>query len=170
MGNGPPTCRVPMAHFGGPRRDGSQRLQLTVPPLGAPGPHWSLDGKQIAFSAGRRTRCLGSILSRLRAAVQQGYAQRGREVRRFPLLVVAGRGVPRLWRPHSPAVGQAGFHRLDLKTGTVSTSSPFGGSYSVLTHSPNGRYIAGLAGMKMNLRLYDVAARKQAEVDAQGWS
>ncbi len=158
-----------MAHFGGPRRDGSQRLQLTVPPLGAPGPHWSLDGKQIAFSAGRRTRCLGSILSRLRAAVQQGYAQRGREVRRFPLLVVAGRGVPRLWRPHSPAVGQAGFHRLDLKTGTVSTLPRSEDLFSP-HHSPNGRYIAGLAGMKMNLRLYDVAARKQAEVDAQGWS
>ena len=29
--------------------DGSDRLQLTSPPLGAGMPHWSPDGRQIAF-------------------------------------------------------------------------------------------------------------------------
>ena len=32
--------------------DGSQRLQLTSSPLAASMPHWSADGKQIAFSGG----------------------------------------------------------------------------------------------------------------------
>ena len=40
-----------MARYGGAKSDGSERLQLTFPPLRVLLPRWSPDGKQIAFNA-----------------------------------------------------------------------------------------------------------------------
>src|SRR5262249_45235780 len=43
--------KFPDTTLWGSRVDGSQRLQLTIPPMQAMLPRWSPDGKQIAFSA-----------------------------------------------------------------------------------------------------------------------
>jgi len=150
--------------------DGSQRLQLTVPPLSVGVPHWSPNGKQIAFFGGPPDSLprIYTVPFESGAVQQVTHGEGGKYGDAYfswspdgASLVFGG--------PVEPPVGQAGFHRLDLKTGTVSTLP---GSEDLFSphYSPDGRYIAGLAGMKMNLRLYDVAARKQTEIQAQGWS
>jgi Tol biopolymer transport system component len=48
--------------------DGSQRLQLTAPPMRVSAPHWSPDGKQIAFFGGPPVRQRGFTRRRSKAA------------------------------------------------------------------------------------------------------
>jgi Tol biopolymer transport system component len=144
--------------------DGSQRLQLTSGPLQAGMPHWSHDGKQVAF--------IGS---------QQGKPDR-------IYIVSFEGGAPRQvtngesgkngdsdpsWSPDgtllafgatAEVAAKRSIHVLDLKTSHVSGLPGSEGMWSP-RWSPDGRFIAGLSELGWSpVVLYDVRARTQTEL------
>jgi eukaryotic-like serine/threonine-protein kinase len=145
--------------------DGSQRLQLTSSPL-APGmPHWSPDGKQIAFfggTPGKPPRIY--VVSFDGGPIRQ---VTNRESGKY------GDGDPS-WSPdgESLAFGAAAnepaedesIHVVDLKTNHISALPGSEGMWSP-RWSPDGRFIAGLSGSGVNnLMLYDFGTRKQSQL------
>ena len=69
-----------------------------------------------------------------------------------------------------PAAPGEGLHRLDLKTGIVSSLPGSDDLFDPHT-SPDGRFIAGRTGFRYKLMLYDVTRRKQTEIFPEyiGW-
>ena len=146
------------------RVDGSQRLQLTSPPMQAFLPRWSPDGKRIAFSAavpGRPSRIY------VIAADGGGPAQltEGNHYETDPNwspdqnLLVFG-NAPWL---EGGAPSSAAIHMLDLNTRQVSTLSGSEGLYS--PHwSPDGRYILAMSLESPKLMLFDLSTHKWAEL------
>ncbi len=153
--------------------DGSQRLQLTSPPLIVRIPHWSPDGKQIAFFGGppnTATR-IYTVPFKSGAVQQATHGEAG----------IGGEG-DFSWSPdgasivfgvNGPAAPGEGLHRLDLKTGTV---SPLPGSQDLFAPhcSPEGHFIAAMVH-NWELNLYDVTSRKQTKIyskftDWPAWS
>jgi Tol biopolymer transport system component len=137
--------------------DGSERLQLTAPPLAGGFPRWSPDGTRIAFSAGANRSAFQVYL----VPAAGGEPER----------ILPEDGPPRKsqqWLPDwSPDGGSLLFggspiqwgderpiRRLDLRTREVSTLP---GSKAVMgpRWSPDGRYVAALSYDMLSLRLFD---------------
>jgi len=147
------------------RADGTQRLQLTSSPLGTSLPHWSYDGKQIAFIGGlpgKPTRIY--IVSRDGGAPRQvTNGESGKYGDSDPswspdgaLLAFGGIGLG--------TVGEESIHVVDLKTNHISALPGSAGMWSP-RWSPDGRFIAGLSGIpSTRLLLYDVRTQKQSLV------
>jgi Tol biopolymer transport system component len=164
--------------------DGSQLLQLTSPPLIAGLPHWSPDGKQIAFtghSAGGQWRVYLVAIdgSGLRQVTNGESGKQG--------------DCDPSWSPDGgslafgAAVGDSRGHEVirvvDLKTGQVSVLPGSEGMWSP-RWSPDGRAIAGLSEVlsvsgdsvgSKNLLLYEIGTRKQIQLfdqpsDSPSWS
>jgi serine/threonine protein kinase/Tol biopolymer transport system component len=145
--------------------DGSQRLQLTSSPL-APGmPHWSRDGKEIAFTGvtlGKPPRIYvvsfdGGPIRQVTNGESGNY----------------GDGDPS-WSPEGESLAfgasnnetaeEESIHVVDLKTNHVSALPGSEGMWSP-RWSPDGRFIAGLSGSGVNnLMLYDFGTRKQSQL------
>jgi eukaryotic-like serine/threonine-protein kinase len=150
--------------------DGSQRLQLTSPPLRASTPHWSPDGRQIAFFGGMPDTSARIYI----VPFESG------EVRQVTHGEAGGFGDMYFsWSPGGsslvfgstgqPASGDSRLHQVDLKTGAVTILPGSEGMFS--PHwSPDGRFIAGLVGTKWKVNLYDVETQKQTEISStSGW-
>jgi len=155
--------------------DGSQRLQLTSSPIRPYSPHWSPDGKQIAFWGGP-----WNTPHRVYTVSVEGGAVR--QVTHGEAGITGDWNF--CWSPDGgslvfgstgqPAAGEKRLHRVDLKTGMVSTVPGTEGMFFP-RWSPDGRFIAGLGGSQSRMTLYDVATEKQTEIsDAPsgfpGWS
>ena len=157
------------------RVDGSQRLQLTSPPMQAWLPRWSPDGKRIAFSAavpGARGKIYvvaaeGGMPAQLTA---EDHYETDPNWSPDQNSLVFG-GVP--WLEGS-APGSAAIHLLDLKTRQVSTLPGSEGLFS--PHwSPDGRYVLAKSVDSQKLMLFDFSTHKWAELvsspaDYPNWS
>jgi serine/threonine protein kinase/Tol biopolymer transport system component len=152
--------------------DGSQRLQLTSPPLEAALPRWSPDGKQIAF-AGRSANGPWRVYvvtiegSGLRQVTTGESGKQG--------------DIDPSWSPDGASLafgafigdspGQEFIRVVELKTGRVSVLPGSQGMWSP-RWSPNGRVIAGLSEALTlyptkgsdKLMVYDVQTRKQSQL------
>ena len=151
--------------------DGSQRLLLTSLPMQANLPHWSPNGKQIAFFGTRggspvRIYAVSVDGSSLKQ-VTNGESGKG------------GDGDPS-WSPdgaslafgcvgycYSAPASAASIHVVDLKTSRVSALPGSEGMWSP-RWSPNGRFIAGLSMSSFKIVLYDVQTQKQSELSSVG--
>jgi Tol biopolymer transport system component len=143
--------------------DGSQRLQLTLPPMIARVPHWSPDGKQIAFFGGPMntpTR-IYTVPFESGAIHQVTHGEAGIGGDAFFSWSPDGRSI--VFGVNGPAAPGEGLHRLDLKTDTVS-SLPGSDDLFDPHCSPDGHFIAGRMGFRVKLMLYDVTRRKQTEI------
>jgi Tol biopolymer transport system component len=154
------------------RVDGSERLQLTYPPMQIAMPRWSPDGKQIAFTD----------------------VQPGKPMKIF--LVPADGGNPQplrsgqlneimpAWSPDGNSLAFGSFpwiernpvsiHLMDLKTRRVSTLPGSEGNFQPVW-SPDGRYLTTLAGASSKVRLFDFATNTWSElasgtIGAATWS
>jgi Tol biopolymer transport system component/predicted Ser/Thr protein kinase len=142
--------------------DGSERLQLTFPPMIVHLPRWSPDRKRIAFQGS----ALGKpwvmyLVSAEGGAPEQmasglgdvGWTTDGISLiyGQLPNLVQAGAG------------GELAIHLMDFKTRQVTTLPDSQGLYSPRP-SPDGRYIAAIRSGPEVLVVFDVAARKWLEV------
>ena len=154
--------------------DGSQRLQLTWPPLGAGMPHWSPDGKQITFVGG------GPPGKPARIYVVPFDGGPPRQVSNGE----SGKSgdIDPSWPPDGASLAfssvdgdpAASIHVVDLKTNHVSALPGSEGMWSP-RWSPDGRFIAGLSGSSPGtqaqpfnnpnkLMLYDLQTRKQTQL------
>ena len=142
--------------------DGSERLQLTFPPLTAYLPRWSPDGKQIAFQA----TTPGKPWAMYVTSAEGGNPQE----------VAPGLGDPG-WSadgkslvfsdtpPFDPtASGKLAIHLMDLKTREVTTLPGAEGLYSP-RWSPDGRYIAALRAGPETLMLFDFSTQKWVQLE-----
>ncbi|MGA7413293.1 MAG: protein kinase [Bryobacteraceae bacterium] len=148
--------------------DGSRRLQLTVPPIDVHMPHWSPDGKQIAFFGGPPNTLprIYSVPFESGAVRQLTHGEAGDYGDGYFSWSPDGASI--VFGGAGPAPGgQAKLHKLDLKTGAVSTLPGSEGLFDPRC-SPDGCFIAGLFGDEYGLKLYDVAARRQTEISAHG--
>ncbi|MDE3178378.1 MAG: PD40 domain-containing protein [Acidobacteriota bacterium] len=129
------------------RADGSDAHQLTYPPLEAREPHWSPDGRQIAFQGiSHRDHYKIYIVPSDGGAVREAMTGSGEQS--VGTWWPDGRGLlydEPLYR-HDPS--QMFLHRLDLSTGKTSRIPGSGGSWTARL-SPDGRYIATLDAAPM---------------------
>jgi serine/threonine protein kinase/Tol biopolymer transport system component len=146
------------------RVDGSERLQLSFPPLHAALPKWSPDGKQIAFMgqlAGKPWKIYlvpadgGSPREALPGEHHE--ADPSWLPNRKNTLVFGG--AP--WEGGPPE--QSAIYLLDLDTQQVSELPGSRGLFSPRP-SPDGRFIAALNADSSALELFDVASQKWSEL------
>jgi Tol biopolymer transport system component len=154
--------------------DGSERLQLTAPPLSALNPQWSPDGKQIAF-----------------------YGSRPGEANRLYVVPAAGGAFRQLtrgesgssaevdvnWSPDGASLVAGGIYGdvsvdeqqrlalelIDVKTKQISKLPGSQGLWSP-RWSPDERYIAALGpGLRLWLYSVETHTRTQLTVIGAGW-
>jgi DNA-binding winged helix-turn-helix (wHTH) protein/Tol biopolymer transport system component len=139
--------------------DGSERLQLTFPPLRVLLPRWSPDGKQIAFNASApgvpwniyMVASAGGTPERLSPSDQSqmdvSWAPDGR-------FLVFGTGAV----PNAPiSIIDLSSKRISILPGSMGLFSP--------RWSPDGKYIAALrSDFPMKLMLFDTASKAWTEV------
>jgi Tol biopolymer transport system component len=146
--------------------DGSQGLQLTAPPLIAELPHWSPDGKRIAFAGNfpnqpHRVYVVNADGSGLR---QVTHGEGGENGDQDPS-----------WSPDGASLvfsqldyygvypREDFFHVVDLNTNRVS-GLPGSEGMTSPRWSPDGRYIAGLSPGGAKLLLYDLRTHTQSQL------
>jgi len=140
--------------------DGSQRLQLSYPPLYAVLPRWSPDGKQIvfyAFSPGQKQKLYTvstdegtsreMIPEDLQAEFDPNWSPDGTRI------VFGG----------APSDPNSTVRILDVKTHQISTLPGSKGLYSP-RWSPDGRYVVAMPFDSHSLMLFDFAAQKWGEI------
>ena len=130
--------------------DGSDKMQLTFPPMRAYAPRWSPDGSQVVFAdvpfdQPGKIRLVGSSGGRPETLVQGDTSE-----------------TDPTWTPEGTsivyAIGPEGRHdgisRMDLKTREVSTIPNSAGLFSPRV-SPDGRYISAVNSDESKLMLFD---------------
>jgi Tol biopolymer transport system component len=144
--------------------DGSERSQLTYPPLQVHLPHWSPNGKQIAFMASQPGQPWKLYLISSEGGTPQ------------PLTNEQVNESDLTWMPdgrslvygHMPwlqyaSSSESGIEILDLDT---RQTSPVPGSQGLFSPraSPDGRYLAALSADSKKLMLYEFATRKWSQL------
>jgi DNA-binding winged helix-turn-helix (wHTH) protein/Tol biopolymer transport system component len=138
--------------------DGSERLQLTFPPLKALLPRWAPDAKQIAFNA----TLPGGNWNVYLVSSEGGTPQR--------ILPSEQSQMDASWSPDGNSmvfgtfstVLKAPIYTIDLRSKRV---SPLPGSMGLFSPrwSPDGRYIAAITFADLKLVLFDFATQKWTE-------
>jgi Tol biopolymer transport system component len=151
------------------RVDGSEKIQLSFPPMRAVAPRWSPDGKQIAFIA----VLPGGVMNIYVIPRAGGSAEH---------LLPSDRGQMDVdWSPDGKSLVfgttvdfTGSIHILDLSSRRVSTIPGSTGFFS--PHwSPDGRYISGTIIQSKKLMLFDTATQSwtkacDCEVGFPMWS
>ncbi len=155
------------------KADGSDRLQLSFPPLYAMQPRWSPDGKQLVFfdyQTGKPTRI---YLVSADGGTPQAMMPDGPEAQTDPTWAPDGNSVA-FGGVIRTATAMDGIHIFDLKTRQVSTLS---GSDKLFSPrwSPDGRYMVAMPTDSLGLRLFDFKTEKWAVLSNTaaaypGWS
>jgi Tol biopolymer transport system component/DNA-binding winged helix-turn-helix (wHTH) protein len=142
------------------KTDGSERLQLTLPPMRVALPRWSPDGKRIAFLG----EVVGQPIKLYIVSAEGGAASQAMPGER-------NEGEAS-WSPDGNSLafaplfwleGSTAIHVLDLKTGQVSALPGSEGFFSA-RWSPDGRHIAALRANSQTLMLLDVQTQRWEEL------
>ena len=145
--------------------DGSQRLQLTSAPFQANVPHWSPDGKQIAFfggTSGKPVRIYvvssdGGVVRQVTNGESGKYGDWDPSWSPDGASLAFGAGI-------DVTAEEESIHVVALKTNHVSALPGTEGMWAP-RWSPDGRFIAGVSGSGINkLMLYDVQTQKQIQL------
>ena len=146
------------------RVDGSERRQLTQPPLGVLLPRWSPDGTRIAFMG----RTPGQLWKIYTIPAEGGEPQpilEGDRPEADPDWAPDGKSLM-FGRPPDylaePAVPKA-IHLFDLRTKELSTLPDSDGLFGS-RWSPSGRYVAAVTLDQLRLLLFDFSTRTWTEL------
>jgi eukaryotic-like serine/threonine-protein kinase len=151
--------------------DGSQRLKLTSPPLHASMPHWSPDGKQIAFFGRSPTTPTGIYVVPFESGAVQQVTRADAGTMGDAFFCWSPDGASILFAARgSPEVGEKRLRDLDVKASAVSTLPSPEGMLSA-DRSADGRFSGGMSRSEWKIALYEIASRKQTEVsnNRHGW-
>jgi len=137
------------------RMDGSDKMQLTFPPVRAYAPRWSPDGSKIVFMDVQFNRpWKNSLVSSSGGSPELlGQASTG-EVEDDPTWTPDGKSV--VFGKLDANYKKVAIYRLDLKTRKVSSIPDSDGFFSPRV-SPDGRYICALATPQFTLMLFDTS-------------
>jgi len=136
------------------RLDGSDKMQLTFPPVRAYEPRWSPDGSKIAFmdvqfSQPWKIRLLSSSGGSPELLVP--VATNAAEAQADPTWTPDGKSVV---FEQSDGAGHIAIYRSDVKTGEI-FSIPDSDGLSSPRMSPDGRYICALVTLQKKLMVFD---------------
>jgi eukaryotic-like serine/threonine-protein kinase len=135
------------------RTDGSDRLQLTYPPIRAAVPRWSPDGAQILYSATQPGMAWRVSLVSAQGGTPQELTRGEQDA------------IDATWSPDGSRIafgdltGAVPIHVLDLNTRQSSTLPSSENSFSP-RWSPDGRHIAALSGDSRKLLIFDLKTEK----------
>jgi serine/threonine protein kinase len=155
----------PEANLWRSKVDGSRRLQLTFPPMQAILPHWSPDGKRIAF-VGRTAGKPWKVYTVLAEGGNPQQLLPGEREEHDPDWSPNGDSLVFGRDPSTEAgrgFGPVAIHRLDLKTRKVSTL-PDSEGLSAPVCSPDGRYVAAVGEGARKLLLFDFTTQEWVEL------
>lgn len=146
------------------RVDGSERLQLTFPPMQAILPHWSPDGRRIAFVASMPGNTWRVFVIDKDGGVPQAISS-SKESQTDPSWSKDGRTIAfshnaEIAFSHPFLEGDKSYIGMfDVKSREITRLA---GSEGILAPlwSPDGKYIAALAEDNRVLTLYDIQSRK----------
>jgi Tol biopolymer transport system component len=143
------------------KTDGSQRLQLTFPPMEAMLPRWSPDSKRIAFMGREHGRGWKIYLVPLEGGVSPQEATAGDDIQAAPDWSPDGNSMVFGGLPDeiSGDATATAIHLLDLKTHQISSLPGSEGLYCP-RWSPDGRYISATTADGQELMLFDAASRE----------
>jgi len=143
------------------KADGTQRMQLTFPPLSAFLPRWSPDGKQIAFAG----TTPGKPSSIYLISAEGGQPQQLTKAEPNEVDVGWSSDGGRLVFGSTGGLGIASFgiRLLDLKTHQISFLPNSKDLFSP-RWSPDGNYIAAITTDQQSLVLWDFATQKWAQL------
>jgi eukaryotic-like serine/threonine-protein kinase len=157
------------------RLDGSERFQLTFPPLRANTPRWSPDGQRIAFTGTKAGQPTKVYLVSAQGGTPQELAPEARNE------------FDPNWSPDGSSVmfgrspwvemgtsNSTAIQVFDLRTHQLSSLPASEGMFSP-RWSPDGRYVAALPGDSQRLMLFDFQTQKwtelaKTEVNSPQWS
>jgi len=140
------------------RANGTEKVQLTVPPMVSELPRWSPDGKKIAFGAWSR----GKLESVFVVAAEGGLPQRIAEGD-DPSWSPDGNSLAYETLSGSGATIKSEFHTIDLRTGKDSAIPDSKGKLGPLW-SPDGKFLLAITAVAGNMLLFDFKSQKWSEL------
>jgi serine/threonine protein kinase/Tol biopolymer transport system component len=142
------------------RLDGSQKVQLSCPPLLAASPRWSPDGKQIAFYDYSRGKRMRVYLVSADGGSPQQLLPKDPEPQMDPNWSLDG---DKILLSGVPDDNNETIRVFDLNTHQVSTLPGSRGMYSP-RWSPDGRYIVAMPADSLSLVLFDFDTQKWSQL------
>jgi eukaryotic-like serine/threonine-protein kinase len=144
------------------RADGSQRLQLTFPPMSTFLPRWSPDGKEIAFVGGvpdETTKIY--IVSASGGTPRQ--VTHGNTNENDVTWSPDGSSIIFNTEPQSGEAGTSAIFKLDLKSGKQTKLPGSEGLYSA-RWSPDGRHVVATPPDNKRMMIFDFSSQKWTEL------
>jgi eukaryotic-like serine/threonine-protein kinase len=150
------------------RIDGSEKLQLTYPPMVPAVPRWSTDGKQIAFVSPLPNKPLKILVVSSEGGTPQEFLPEDKNSEDDPIWSPDGKTLMLAQYPPQTFGGNAAEYailQVDLQTKQTSKLPGASGLFGP-RWSPDGRYISAFSADDSKLMLFDVRAKQWSELGA----